>query len=214
MMRFIVTRALCGLFFASMLLLPATAAAQVYKFTKDLGDTAHAMAGCWPDGTTNFSDDGPGTYEWSLDVNGNHVVARVLSQAAAGTPARIDFSTSGTVVTQGGASGGEGDTGVSVVITGPSGALSLNVNGPTAGTCPSCTRVSDYWAFLDATSLDTIGVSSCGSDDFTIEIEVMGDAWAACTAEENNHADAVWRGQGVYPTIKPRLTVDSSQPGC
>ena len=213
MMRFDRMRALCGLLFVT-LMLPAAAAAQSFKFNKDQGDTARAMAGCWPDGTSNASDTGPGVYAWSLNVSGNHVVARVLNQAAAGNPAVITFSTSGTVVTLGAATGGEGDTGVSVLLSGPSGTISLNVAGPTPGTCPSGTRVSNSSAVLDASSLATVGVAACGSDDFSIEIEAMGDAWASCTAFTNSHADAVWRGQGVYPTIKPRLTVDSSQPGC
>lgn len=209
MSRTLDPRFVCGLLFAA-LLLPATAAAQVYKFTKDVNDSAHAMAGCWPEGTTNFSDDGPGTYVWSLDVWRDDIVARMLSQAAAGNPASIDFSTSGTVVTQGAATGAEFDTYVSVTLNG---VAVGTINGPTPGTCPSCTRVSDYQVDVTTADLTAAGVLACGTDVF-IEIIVEGDAEAACTAYTNSHADAVWRGQGVYPTIKPRLTVDSSQPGC
>lgn len=196
---------------AALLAIPTLAAADSTKFTKTVNDSAHAMAGCWPDGTTNFSDDGPGTYVWELTVGNDDVIAQIIAASGTAEPAVIVFSDSGAEITQGSATASEGPTATPVVrVNG----VSVPVSGPVAGTCPSCTRVSIWTAELTDDVLDEIDGLACGDTTLEFEITLTGEAYAGCATYTNSHADAVWRGQGVYPTIKPELFWDETLDGC
>lgn len=207
-----------------LLLTPAVAFGQSSKkFTKAADwKSAHAMAGCWADGTTNFSDDGPGVYGWDLVVAAS-VVSNLRAQAAAGNPATVTFRDSGTVVTDGTGAGTEATTlspftpAPSVTLTGAASTTVLATVGATTNTCDGngCTRETTFSVLLTTALLDQAG-AVCGGG-LTLSVEVAGDASATCGAcgeTGAGHADAVWRGQGLYPNIKPRLLYDGTGNGC
>lgn len=201
---------------------PASAMAQSIKFTKlSPWKSAHAMAGCWEAGATNFSDDGLGLYPWQRVITGT-VSARVIAQAAAGNPATLVFSEGGTVVTADAADGAERLVGAPIVTVSADGGAPVAVpitntavNGPNCATrfgATGCSRVTTFTAAVDAATLAAAG-AVCGSE-LVFDIILEGDAYASCNQGVDGHADAVWRGQGTYPNIKPRLFYDGTQAPC
>lgn len=197
---------------AAALLLPAAAFGQAsVKFTKDSGVSAQANAGCWPDGTTNFSDSGPGQYDWSLTVS-DDILASVIAAADTATEARLVFSDSGNVATTGTGTAAEGTTASpALVFTVDGTPISVGAGASTPTGCSGCVRT--WTVDIDGALLTALGLAACGQS-VTIDISLFGDASAGCGVETNGHGSATWRGQGVYPGIKPRLFYDGSLTGC
>ena len=203
--------------------LPLQAGAQSIKFNKDLGDTAHAMAGCWSTGATNFSDDGPGNYLWSLTIPGT-VAEQVIAQADTANPATIEFREGGTTVVADNAAAGEGPLGPQRAFVSADGQPAVVVpvtnvatNAPPCTTrfgATTCTRETAYTATLTADVLGPAGANAVCGSVLTFTVDVAGDAYATCVVNDNGHADGVWRGQGTYPNIKPRLFYDGTQAVC
>ena len=201
MVRALEIRCWSQLAIAALVLLPALAFGQSLQFTKTVGTTANAMEGCWPDGTGNSSDSGAGQYIWTLTLTNNNVIAQLLAQAAAGNPATVVFSDSGNVATLGSAGATEGLTASPTFLMNT---VSIGAGSPSGRT---------FTVNLTTANLSAAGVNAC-TDDLAVSITLNGDAGAWCAQFSNSHADAVWRGQGVYPNIKPVLNFDNTLPGC